>query len=85
VGDLAVQDLNADQQLALLEVRHQKRQQLDDALQRLEAGTYGLCEDCGKPIGKERLEVLPFARRCISCQEQAEALERIEREPERQE
>src|ERR1700679_1335793 len=38
----------------------------DAALERLEAGTYGLCEVCGKPIGAARLEAMPAARLCIA-------------------
>ena len=44
-----------------------------NALQRLEDGTYGLCQTCGKPIPRQRLEVIPWADRDIAC---AEALER---------
>ncbi len=38
---------------------------IDAALQRIEDGTYGRCEDCGRPIGEERLAALPWARLCI--------------------
>lgn len=37
------------------------------ALDRLAAGTYGLCENCGRPIGAQRLEARPAASRCIQC------------------
>ena len=46
------------------------RETLDDverALAKLEHGTFGVCEDCGKPIGDDRLEAMPAARRCIAC------------------
>jgi RNA polymerase-binding protein DksA len=39
--------------------------EINAALQRIEAGTYGICEVCGKPIGAERLSALPWARLCI--------------------
>jgi RNA polymerase-binding transcription factor DksA len=42
--------------------------QVHDALERLDAGTYGTCERCGKPIGEARLDELPFATLCIECQ-----------------
>lgn len=42
------------------------------ALQRIEDGTYGICEDCGGPIGVERLEALPEATHCIECQKSKE-------------
>jgi len=40
---------------------------LDDALAKLDAGTYGACEQCGAPIGEARLEAMPAARLCIAC------------------
>src|SRR5215218_4859694 len=41
--------------------------EIDAALQRLDAGTYGICEKCGQPIGEGRLEARPVARTCIGC------------------
>ncbi|WP_068255192.1 TraR/DksA family transcriptional regulator [Janibacter corallicola] len=40
---------------------------IDAALERLEQGTYGICEQCGRPIGEGRLEARPTATRCIEC------------------
>lgn len=45
---------------------------IDDALGRIEQGTYGDCEQCGKPIGNERLDAKPWARYCIVHQAQAD-------------
>lgn len=42
---------------------------IDSALQRISAGTYGECPDCGQPIAMARLEAEPTAERCIKCQE----------------
>jgi len=42
--------------------------QVDQAMQRLDAGTYGTCARCGRPINPERLEALPYAILCIDCQ-----------------
>ncbi|MEA2653917.1 MAG: DnaK suppressor protein [Chloroflexota bacterium] len=55
--DLALRE-RSDQQLVLV----------DEALARLEAGTFGICVRCGGPIAVERLEALPWAARCIDCQ-----------------
>ncbi len=41
--------------------------EVEEALQKFEAGTYGTCEDCGKPIAAARLEAKPAARYCIDC------------------
>lgn len=46
--------------------------QIDDALRRMEAGTYGTCERCGKPIETERLEALPHATLCMECKRRDE-------------
>jgi DnaK suppressor protein len=43
--------------------------QIDEALRRLEAGTYGVCVDCEEDIDERRLKAVPEAARCISCQE----------------
>ena len=45
---------------------------IDDALLRLEEGTYGVCDACNCPIEKPRLEALPFVRMCIKCKSEAE-------------
>jgi RNA polymerase-binding protein DksA len=42
-------------------------EEIDAALKRVDAGTYGTCEACGTPIGAERLEARPTARLCILC------------------
>jgi DnaK suppressor protein len=41
--------------------------EVDAALARLEAGTYGTCQGCGQPIPEERLEARPTARHCVGC------------------
>lgn len=45
--------------------------QINRALAQLEQGTYGLCSECGKPIGERRLQALPYSDRCITCAEAA--------------
>jgi DnaK suppressor protein len=41
--------------------------QVDHALARLDAGLFGACESCRQPIGKDRLQMLPFATKCVRC------------------
>ena len=49
---------------------------LEDALRRVDKGTYGVCEDCGEKIPPRRLEAFLAARLCIKCQSKAERLQR---------
>ena len=53
--------------MRLLESREQALEETAAALKRLEHGTYGRCENCGRSIGRERLRAVPYARHCISC------------------
>lgn len=46
---------------------------IEEAIQRVEAGSYGLCRDCGDEISKARLEAIPWTRVCISCKEKQKA------------
>ena len=46
---------------------------IEEAIQRVEAGTFGLCRDCGDQISKARLEAIPWTRVCISCKERQKA------------
>lgn len=48
--------------------------QVEAALRKIDKGTYGLCESCQKAISKPRLEALPFARYCITCQSSSESV-----------
>jgi DnaK suppressor protein len=85
VEDMSLRDATGAQQIALLEARTQQRIQLDEALRRLDEGTYGICEDCETPISPGRLRALPFARRCVACQEQFELFETIMKREDREE
>jgi len=50
------------------EVETKELERIDAALVKVQEGTYGLCEDCGKRINKTRLEALPYVTRCLNCQ-----------------
>ena len=54
---------------ALLSAARQRRADLSAALERLDAGTYGVCAGCDRPIPAQRLAVRPAARTCVSCAE----------------
>ncbi|MCC9077479.1 TraR/DksA C4-type zinc finger protein [Litorilinea aerophila] len=69
--DLASDYLARERRTALLSMEQKMLAQIDEALQRLEDGTYGRCESCGEPIPPERLEALPYATLCVICQERS--------------
>jgi DnaK suppressor protein len=48
--------------------------EIEEAIRRIDSGNFGQCELCKKPIEQKRLEVLPYARYCLRCQEKAERL-----------
>jgi DnaK suppressor protein len=63
----------------VLRIRDRERKLLskvEEALARMEEGTYGLCEECGLPIGIERLRARPVTTLCIECKSSAEAREK---------
>lgn len=59
---------------ALIEMKSLTLARINEALQRLEEGTYGLCVDCQEPITAARLHALPFADRCLDCQQGREEI-----------
>ena len=48
-------------------------QAIEEALGRMEKGTYGVCRDCGEPIAEARLNAIPWTRVCITCKEKQNA------------
>ena len=71
----SVHDFVQDVELALMEMKSETLHKIDDALRRLEEGTYGTCAECGNEISEARLRAVPFADLCIACQEMAEERE----------
>ncbi len=67
-GDESVADMLADIHAAMIDRHVRELRELDAARARLAAGTYGVCVDCGGPVGYERLKVNPAAARCLVCQ-----------------
>ena len=70
-GDTEAADI--DREHALLEANEERRAEVQAALDRIEAGTYGTCIDCGQQIPAARLEFRPEAARCLADQEKFEA------------
>jgi DnaK suppressor protein len=63
----ATESLELERRLALEQGIKEQLTAMERALAKIEAGTYGKCDVCGKPIEPARLEALPHARRCMSC------------------
>ena len=72
LADQASDSYDKDLANSLSETERARLAAVEKALKRVEAGTYGLCEDCGKAIPLPRLKVLPFAKLCVSCQQSEE-------------
>jgi RNA polymerase-binding transcription factor DksA len=73
LGDTASATYDRELDEGLEEGAQQTLQDIDDALRKIEDGTYGTCEVCGKPIAPERLTAIPWARLCIDDQRRAQA------------
>jgi RNA polymerase-binding protein DksA len=68
LADTATATLNREIDYSLEENSEHVLQAIDEALKRIDEGTYGTCVRCGRPIGEERLEARPYATKCIDCQ-----------------
>jgi DnaK suppressor protein len=76
----SVDDFVQEVDLALMQMKSETLKKIDEAISRLEEGTYGRCEECNGEIPAARLKALPFAALCRECQEEAESTVRAERE-----
>ena len=68
-GDFAALATETEIDGRIIEQQRRELNEIEIALGKIHAGTYGICEMCEEPIGKERLIVKNFARYCISCRE----------------
>jgi RNA polymerase-binding transcription factor DksA len=71
-ADMGTETFEREKDLSILEQVEAELADVTHALDRLDDGTYGICEACGKPIGEERLEAVPAARFCLEDQARAE-------------
>ena len=72
LGDTATATLDREIDYSLEENSEHVLRAIDAALQRIEDGTFGMCETCGQPISEERLEAIPYATQCIDCRRKGE-------------
>lgn len=71
-ADTGSKNITREHELALAGNAREMLYQIERALERLEAGTYGLCEHCGKAIGKARMQAFPRATLCVECKQRQE-------------
>ncbi|MEY7979864.1 TraR/DksA family transcriptional regulator, partial [Streptomyces pilosus] len=71
-ADTGTKNITREHELALAANAREMLSQFERALQRLDAGTYGLCENCGNPIGKARMQAFPRATLCVECKQKQE-------------
>ena len=77
--DIATEERNREISLILSDRDREKLQAIEEALDRIEGGTYGVCESCGDEIAQERLDAMPFTRLCLTCQAEQEKEAKIHR------
>lgn len=79
--DMSLQDVNQELAMRLGERESQMVADIDQALMRIEEGTYGVCARCAEPIDERRLEALPTARYDAACQSAIEAAQGLDDAP----
>jgi len=72
MADAATPTLSREVDLTLEENARSVGAQIAHALEKLDAGSYGRCDTCGRPIDEERLAIVPWATQCIDCRRRAE-------------
>ena len=78
-GESSEADIQEDIELALIQMKSETLQRINEALTRLDEGKYGYCFECGEEIAEQRLRALPFAVRCKDCEEAREMAQQRER------
>lgn len=73
-------DIQDDIEFALIQMKSETLRRIEEALARLDEGTYGYCFECGDEISERRLRALPFAVRCKDCEEAREIAAQRERQ-----
>ena len=72
-------DIQDDIEFALIQMKAETLNKIEEALRRLDEGTFGYCFECGEEISERRLRALPFAVRCKDCEEAREMAQQRER------
>lgn len=80
VEEQSVDDFVQEVDFALMQMKSETLRKIDEAIQRLEQGRYGICVECGIEIAPARLQAVPFAAACRSCQEAKESEDAAQRD-----
>ena len=67
MADVGTDNFDHEFTLGLIENEEEELREIDAALERLEKGTFGLCDRCKQPIPRSRLKIIPYAKLCIEC------------------
>ena len=73
-ADIVTAELTRETLYKLSQAERETLFLIDIALKKIENGTYGICEECGEPIGEKRLEAIPWVRLCIKCSQNEETI-----------
>ena len=74
--DIASSERDRELSYMLGDRERKKVREIDNALLKIKEGTYGVCDECGEPISKKRLKIIPYSNLCINCQSRAEEEEK---------
>jgi len=72
MADVGTDNYERELMIELIQSGEASVRSIDDALEKIEEGTFGICESCEKKINKERLKAVPYARLCVNCQRKEE-------------
>lgn len=75
MADVGTENYDQEFTLGLIENEQETLEQVQSALNRIDAGTFGKCEECGEAIAKPRLQALPYTKHCINCARKLEGSE----------
>jgi RNA polymerase-binding transcription factor DksA len=76
MADAGTDAMEREKAFLFASVEGRKEREIVEALQRIYDGTFGVCETCGQPIARARLEAVPYVRLCVSCKQKEEQASR---------
>jgi RNA polymerase-binding transcription factor len=76
MADAGTDAMEREKAFLFVSAEGRREREIVEALQRIYDGTYGVCENCGNPIARARLEAVPYVRLCVSCKQKEEQASR---------